>query len=726
MTSTPELAPAARRYAARDRPDPLARLVACLLAERPRWSLWLPVGFGFGIAGYFALPAEPPWWLGCAALAALALVAVPLRRRRGILLFLVAGAVIAAGFGRAQLRTLEIAAPVLETRVGPLAVTGLVEIVEPRVRGYRLTLRDLAIAGLAPAATPVRARVSLRAGEPPRAGEVVRLRAVLQPPAEPAAPGAFDFARQAYFQRLGAVGYAFGGAEVLAPAGEPSLTGLWLHRLRDGVAVRVLEALPGESGAVAAALMTGVRGAIPEEVMAAMRDSGLAHLLAISGLHMGLVAGLLFFALRAGLALVPGLVLRRPIKKWAACGAILGAFGYLLLTGGTVPTQRAFVMVSLVLVAVILDRRGLSLRLVAWAAVVVLALAPESLLSASFQMSFAAVIALIAGYEAIAERGRIALGERRLALRGAAYLGGVALTSLIAGLATAPFALYHFNRIAWYGLLANLVAVPLTAFWIMPWALAAFALMPFGAEGLALTPMGWGIDLLLAVARSVAALPGAVSLLPAMPTAGLVLIALGGLWLCLWRRRWRFGGLLAVALGLASSLLLRPPDVLATGDGRLLGVRGPQGELLLSTTRAKRFEAGIWQRRLGLPRPRAWSEVTDLEATDPATVDPDATLSCDLLGCLYRARGQSVALVLDGRALLDDCARSSVVVSTEPIRRRETCVGPRAVIDRFDLWRAGGHAVWLSGTGVRVESVAQHRGRRPWVRRRGGDRARDQ
>jgi len=345
----------------------------------------------------------------------------------------------------------------------------------------------------------------------------VRLRAVLQPPAEPAAPGALDFARQAYFQRLGAVGYVFGRAEVLAPADHQLPFGLWLHRLREAMAARILEALPGESGAVAAALMTGVRGAIPEEVMATMHDSGLAHLLAISGLHMGLVVGLLFFALRAGMALVPGLALRRPIKKWVAVGAILGALGYLLLTGATVPTQPAFVMVSLVLVAVMLDRRGLSLRLVAWAAVFVLAAAPESLLSASFQMSFAAVIALITGYEVTAERGLAALGERRLAVRVVAYLAGVAVTSLIAGLATAPFALYHFNRIAWYGLLANLVAVPLTAFWIMPWALVAFALMPFGAEALALAPMGWGIDLLLAVARDVAALPSAVSLVPATP-----------------------------------------------------------------------------------------------------------------------------------------------------------------------------------------------------------------
>jgi len=717
MTSISDLAMAPRRSAGRHRADPLAWLVRCLLAERARWSLWLPVGFGAGIALYFALPTEPPWWLGSAVVAALAAAAIVLRRRVGVLLLLLACAVVAAGFGRAQLRTLEVAAPVLQKRLGPLRLTGLVETVEPRVHGYRLTLRAPAIPGLAPETTPVRIRIALHGTlPPPQAGQTVRLRAVLQPPAEPAAPGAFDFARQAYFQRLGAVGYAYGGPEILADAAAPAAAGLWLHRLRQSVAARVLRALPGESGPVAAALMTGVRGAIPEDVMAAMRDSGLAHLLAISGLHMGLVAGLLFFALRAGMALLPGLALRRPIKKWAAFGAILGAFGYLLLTGATVPTQRAFVMVSLVLLAVILDRRGLSLRLVAWAAAIVLALAPESLLSASFQMSFAAVIALIAGYEVIAERGRAALGERRYAVRCAAYLGGVAATSLIAGLATAPFALYHFNRIAWYGLLANLLAVPLTAFWIMPCALAAFALMPFGLEGLALAPMGWGIDLLLAVARGVAALPGAVSLLPAMPLYGLALVALGGLWLCLWRRAWRLGGLLPVALGLASIMLLQPPDVLATGDGRLLGLRGPDGELLLSTSRSKRFEAEVWQRRLGLDSPQTWREAAG----------GGNGLTCDPLGCLYRRRGQSVALVRDGRALIDDCAAASVVVSTEPIRRAQNCVGPRAVIDRFDLWRAGGHAVWLSREGVRVESVAQRRGRRPWVRRRGGRGSGDQ
>ena len=213
----------------------------------------------------------------------------------------------------------------------------------------------------------------------------------------------------------------------------------------------------------------GERGAIPADVLAAMRDSGLAHLLAISGLHVGLVAGILFFAARGGCALVPAVALRFPIKKWAAVVALIGAFGYLLLAGAPVPTQRAFVMVGLVLVAVLVDRRGISMRLVVWAAMFILLVRPESLLGASFQLSFAAVLALVAGYEALGPRLRVWYGESGAARRVLLYVGGVALTTVIAGLATAPFALFHFNRVVVYSLAANLVAVPLTALWVMPW-----------------------------------------------------------------------------------------------------------------------------------------------------------------------------------------------------------------------------------------------------------------
>jgi competence protein ComEC len=285
---------------------------------------------------------------------------------------------------------------------------------------------------------------------------------------------------------------------------------------------------------MAAALITGERRAIPEPVIDAMRDPGLAHLLAISGLHIGLVAGLLFGLVRAVGALVPALVLNHPVKKWAAAVALVGAFAYALVAGATLPTQRAFLMLSIALLGSLLDRRGITLRSVAWAALAVLAFQPEALLSASFQMSFAAVAALVAVYEGYAARRLIAgtggeRGERSLFTRLLFYAGGVALTTLVAGLATGPFAVYHFNRIADYSLVANLLAVPLTALWIMPWAIAGMAALPFGLETWALKPMGLGIELVVRIAETVAGWSGAVTLVPAMPTAGLAAVALGGL-----------------------------------------------------------------------------------------------------------------------------------------------------------------------------------------------------
>ncbi len=455
--------------------------------------------------------------------------------------------------------------------------------------------------------------------------------------------------------------------------------------------------------------LTGERGAIPKPVVDAMRDSGLAHLLAISGLHMGLVAGLLFFGVRAILALMPPLALYHPIKKWAALAAAAGALAYLLLVGATVSSQRAFLMVTVVLLAVLLDRSAISLRLVAWAALAILLVAPESLLSASFQMSFGAVTALIAGYEVVTLRRAGRAGEGGLSGRLGLYLAGVALTSVIAILATAPFAVYHFNRMAWYGLAANMVAVPLTAFWIMPWALLAFVLMPLGLEFLALHPMGWGIGAVIAVAQTIAALPGSVMPVKAMPLAGFALIITGGLWLCLWQRPWRLWGLGAVAFGLLSMLTVRPPDLLVSEDAKLMAVRDSEGRLWLSSSRRGGFTAETWLRRAGEADGLAWPR----EATRGAP-ESTAPLTCDSLGCVYRRDGWTVALAERGDALEEDCREAQVVISREPVSRHH-CRGPEIVIDRFDLWRAGGHALWLSDDSVRVESVAGLRGARPWV-----------
>ena len=670
-----------------------------LAGERDRWAPWLPAGLGAGIGLYFALPFEPPPWLGPAAVAAVSGFGYLSRKRPALLMLSLGLGLIFTGLSVAQWRTISVAAPMLTERLGPTGVSGRVMRIESFPKGARITLEKPRISRLQPNLTPERIRLRLRGRQPPLSpGDWVRLRAMVLPPSPPAAPGAFDFQRQSFFRKLGGVGFALGPAEVLALSGGGGWDGLLLglERLRQGIASRVRTGLDGVPGAIAAALMTGDRSAIPKETMATMRDSGLAHLFAISGLHMGLVAGILFVSLRGGLALAAPLALRFPIKKWAAAAAIMGAFAYGMVAGATVPTQRAFLMIFLVLAAVLFDRRGISMRTVAWAAVIVLLFRPESLLGPSFQLSFAAVVALIAAYEVVRDRRRPdgPPGWRR---RIAFYIGGVALTTLVAGMATAPFAVYHFNRFADYGLAANLIAVPVTALWTMPWAVVAFALMPLGLESLALAPMGWGIGVMTWAADTVSGWPGAVTLLPAMPMWGLVAIALGGLWLCLWRRRWRLWGLVAVSAGLASIALVRPPDILIDDRGKLLAVRTERG-LALSKPRAASFVGGTWLRRAGLVA-EPW----------PGS---DGRLVCDSEGCIYRARGHVVALVKAEGALAEDCWVAGLVVSVVPVLRR--CASA-TVIDRFDLKRQGAHAIWLEDGGVRVMSVNGERGERPWV-----------
>ena len=604
----------------------------------------------------------------------------------------------------------------LAFRLGPVTVSGQVIKVEPPAlrtasggglpKGPRLTLKRVRVSRLESAETPARVRIRMRGAADAVPGDWISAKAILLPPPSPSAPGAFDFPRHAFFQHLGAVGFAVGRLEHIEAGAEGAAFSfrLWLSKLRQKIYRRIVGSLKGTSGTVAAALMTGERGAIPADVLEAMRASGLAHLLAISGLHIGLVTGVLFFGIRGTLAAFPSVTLRFAIKKWAAIGALTGALAYLLVTGATVPTQRAFLMVALVLAAIVLDRTAISMRLVAWAALIVLLISPESLLGASFQMSFAAVIALVAAYELARtplRRWRAREGWWRLPLL---YLAGVGLTTLVASAATAPFVVYHFNRFAAFGLAANLVAVPITALWIMPWAVLGYLLMPLGLEGWALSPMGWGIEAVIAVARWVAGWPGAVVLLPAMPVWGLALVALGGLWLCLWQRRWRLLGLLVIAGGLAALPSSRSPDVLVAGDARMFAVRAEDGRLMLSSATGNRFARENWLRRAGLESAAPW----------PREASPGGRLRCDEKGCIYRARGHTVALIKHPGAFLEDCWVADVIVSIVPLRGAH-CPAPQTVIDRFDIWRNGAYALWLDDGRVRVENVRQHQGERPWA-----------
>lgn len=690
------------RRAPAHRPASLAaRAADWVAAERLRWPLFLPAGMAIGVAGYFGLAAEPAWWAGSgvAALAAVSIAAT--RNRHGLHAVAWAALALALGFAAAQIRTAMVAAPMLRAEIGPVGVEGRIAEIERRDDGARIVVSAPGIRGLAPADTPSRVRIVL-ARDPASLGpgDRIRVTAVLRPPPPPVAPGAFDFQRHAFFEEIGGVGFAYGDPRRLGSADAAAT----LDGYRDRLSRDVRAALPGTTGTVAAALLTGLRDAIPEDALDAMRASGLAHLLAISGLHLGLIAGSTFFALRFLLALWEPLALRWPIKKIAAAAALGAACAYLMLAGAPVPTQRAFLMTGLVLTAAMLDRAAISMRLVAWAATAVLLIRPESVLGPSFQMSFAAVIGLVAAYEAWRSRaqrdGAVDGGAPSPIRRCGRYLGGLLLSSAVATVATAPIGLHHFQTIPSYGVLANLVAVPVTGALIMPAGLVALLLHPVGLAGPALVVMGWGIDLVLAVASTVAAWPGAVLRLPAPPVAATLLMAGGGLWLCLFERRPRWLGLIAVAAGAGLALLGTPPDLFLSADGRLVGIRAGD-TLYVSSLRRRRFDRDMWARLSGL----------EAVAAFPAPEPGPRALACDPGGCILRRDDQVVAVSTDRLTLAEDCRRSDVVISTV---WAGPCAAPLVVDPRYVRER-GALAVRLTSSGARVTGAEDSRGHRPWV-----------
>lgn len=696
--------------------------VATLLAERERWFLWLPALLGTGIAGYFLLPVEPPLLPLRLGVAALGLALLLFARRALWRLPLIALMALVAGLWLGAERSATVAAPVLQRPSGAIWVEGRILEVEARDTGHRLLLDQVALGSLPAPDTPQRVRITLsRDGAILWPGDRIRLRAMLLPPPEPAMPGAFDFARYSWFRQIGAVGYAISTPEALPgvePEGWREAATLWLSALRQDWTRRITEQTHGAGGAIAAALMTGVRGPIPDDVDAAFRDSGLAHILSISGLHLTLVAGLLFFLVRALLAFSPHLTLHYPIKKWAAVAALAGAVAYSLLSGAALPTLRALVMIALALVAVMLDRRAVTLRTVAWAALLLLVLWPDSLLDPGFQMSFAAVTALVAAFEQLAPRltrWRSEAGPLRIAL---IWLIGTMAASFVAGLGSSFFAAYHFNRVADYALVANLLAAPLVDFLIMPLTVLAFMLMPLGLEVIALTPMVWCVDLLIVLARWVAGWPDAVGIVPAMPVWGLAAIAAGGLWLCLWQRRWRWFGVIGLVIGTASPWLIQRPDMLIGGDGRLAAARATDGRYYLTSVPPRGFAAETWWERLGGPLLYPWPVLrrNDTEGRSGA----DGALRCDSDGCAWRYDGGLVALPRQPKAIAEDCRHADAVIAMQ-MAIRYRCPAAKVVIDRNDLWRGGTHALFLQPEQgrIRVVTVAQQRGRRPWVLAKG-------
>lgn len=681
------------------------RIGQWLSQDLARLGLWTPVAMGAGAGIYFGLQTEPAATVGVMALALAGAAAAFSGRARPVALALFFAAL---GFAAADWRTARVEAPILERELDIRSVAGRLVAVEEFASYRRLTVDLESIAGVSVDRLPARARITWRGeGFDAALGERIALRAGLRPPPPPAAPGTFDYARQLFFERIGAVGFAVSAPEVLPGGTARQGFAFRLEKLRTHLFHRITDAAPGQGGAIVAAIVTGKRDAIAEEAEFALRDAGLAHLLAISGLHMGLATGLIFFVVRFALATIEPIAVRFPIKKWAASAALLSGLFYLVISGGGWSARRAFIMAAIIFIAILVDRRALSLRNVAVAAVFILLTTPEALFHPGFQMSFAAVTALIAFYEWASRRADPNRSFSAPA-RFKRYAWGLAATDLIAATATAPFALYHFNRVALYSLPANVLAMPLMAFWIIPAAIAALLLAPLGLDAWAWKLSAAGIEAVLAIASEVSSWPGSVSLTPQWPLAALLALVFGGLWLCLARSPLRLAGLLGIP---AAALIVQgapAPDVFIADSGLNAAVRSPSGgkDIVAYSVRRDRFSVSVWREAAGV-EPSAPSETRMRDAG-----------ACGSAGCVMTLPGRGVvSFIEDPLALAEDCARADLVVAFFPTSGADWRACRATLIDRGSVWRRGAHAVWLEKGDVKLRTVAETRGARPWTGR---------
>ncbi|MFK7791857.1 MAG: ComEC/Rec2 family competence protein [Devosiaceae bacterium] len=667
---------------------------------------WLVVAFGAGIVGYFALPSEPQLW---ALVGVLVLITVLSWRARytgwlypGLMaLALVSGTALVTA--KAQFfSTPQILVESVQQ------ISGRVVRVEQReTNRARLTLDLLTLEDQSLAQTPHRARITViaQAGEM-LPGQRIEVLARLGPPPEPVMPGARNMRRELFFARIGATGFSYGRPTVIAQTTEGSLMQRVEH-VRLSLAMRFAQALPGDTGALAATLLVGKRDGLSQESYEALRRAGLAHLLAISGMHMAMMTLSAIALMHLILAFSPSASATKRATRWAAGIGLVIASGYLLLSGAGTATQRAFIMITIALFAMVLTRRALTIRAVAFAAAIVLLLHPENLLGPSFQMSFAATLALVAVYGGLNSsptfwRWRLAAQESKAIgaipmwlRRPCAIIGGIAATSLIAGLATAPFAAFHFSVGAPLSLLGNVLALPLVSLIIMPAGLVALLLTPFALEAAPLALMGFGLDQVMVIARWVAAMEGSRLAIPAITPQALLLLTLAGCIAALMVGRARLLALPFLALIPVFGLLQPTPSILVERQGATVAIL-QDGAFSRSLTRGSRFTNDMWHQRLALD---------PLEDADIWTCDP--------LGCIATLGDQTIAHVVASAALAEDCRLASVLITA--LRVPESC--PASLVIGEQMLRAHGAIALVpdavSETGLRVWQTFAHR-TRPW------------
>ena len=678
-----------------------------------------PVCMGGGAASYFTAAHEPAWTTLVVALGIVASLAWLSRHSQAARLLMMALIMALLGVLAAKLEVTRAGTTITGSPVAT-TVTGSVIRVEHRANGrVRLTLDVLKTERPVLRYAPERVRLTARAvpaGLAP--GSTVVGYARLMPPSGPVRPGGYDFAFESYFDRIGAIGFYLGDprlAETTTRQTVRQSMAAWIERARLAIAARVRQHIGADAGEVAAALIAGVRSGIPEPVNEALRRTGLAHILAISGLHMALVAATVLVAIRSIAALFPDLVARHPVKKYAAAAALMVCALYLAVSGAAVAAQRSFIMLAVMLIALLFDRAALTLRNLAIAALIILAIAPHEIMGPSFQMSFAATAALIGGYalwsehrfraharQSYRQRGLVALSTGRLLK----LVGGLAATSIIAGLATTVFGIYHFNRVSPLALGANMLAMPLVTFCVMPMAVFSMALMPLGLEGLPLAVMGWGLRAVIATAQWFSDMTtiDAIGTMPAPALLAFTLALTAGALLTTWLR------LVAVplfVLGMGLQMDRRLPDVLVSEDARLVAIRGPDGQLAVNRDRPNAFTLNDWLRSQGTD---TWLKPEGVAEGEGAGATSAPRFHCDDDTCMAGLAGGGYVLhTQDSGIAGNHCAGAMLIVITDATVGNICPKDGAVVVTARDTARKGSLAAYVQSPGQPGDQDGLHK-----------------
>lgn len=683
--------------------------------------VWPSIFIGLGAALYFSLSFEIPYPFvaGLSVFGFSLYGAAFLWYRRAsdreirflVCLCAAAVALVIAGLAVSSFKSWWVGTPMVVDEIKrPVKISGVVDHIERNdvSRTVRIDIGEILIERWSKEQTPKIVRLTVRTKVPEllKAGDTVSMLAKLNPAPAPVLPESYDYARHSYFESIGATGFAVTPVTFVATASDEGFSN-GLENLRQAVSKRIEKSVQGPSQGIVVALMTGERASISDEDWQSLRASGLAHIISISGLHVALVAAPVFFLVRLFLAMIPAISLRMDVKKIAALAALLVCALYVGFVVPSVPTTRALLMTGVALLAIMMDRSPFSMRLVGFSALLILIFSPESIWSVSFQMSFAAVTALVVVAGWMRPTWSAFYREGGVIRKGLLWLGGALLTSFVASLATMPFVFYHFQQIVNYSILGNMLAMPVSGFLIMPMVILSFVLMPFGLESYSLEVMSFGVDLLLEIARFVEQLPYAMISAHMVSPWFLYLIVIGSLTIILFQGAWRFVGVVAILCGIGVGFIDVRPVVLVSQDGQLVLIRdGDHG--FISSNRSGRFLREAWQKQLGLT-----GDTDVFPKEGRIELSSGGSIGCDSRGCRIEVGGQRIAYGRSLDALANECTWANVFVSSSVVSP-QMC-GTVDVFDKRSLRRQGAVALMPDGQGW--VSAHQLRGQRPWTQR---------